>query len=67
MSAGEVLPLAEKQTLEAVCDALVPSIRSAGADDPELLLADCDLPLARSKASSPRNDAHADRRTDLYR
>jgi predicted amidohydrolase len=39
----------------------------AGADDPELLLADCDLPLARNKASSARNDAHADRRTDLYR
>jgi len=38
MSAGEVLPLAEKQTLEAVCDALVPSIRSAGADDPGGLL-----------------------------
>jgi 5-aminopentanamidase len=39
----------------------------AGADDPELLVADCDLTLARSKASGPRNDAHADRRTDLYR
>jgi predicted amidohydrolase len=38
----------------------------AGAGDPELLVADCDLPLARNKASSLRNDAHADRRTDLY-
>jgi len=39
----------------------------AGADEPEVLIADCDLPLARSKASSARNDAHADRRIDLYR
>jgi len=39
----------------------------AGADEPELVLADCDLALARSKASGPRNNAHADRRTDLYR
>jgi predicted amidohydrolase len=31
------------------------------------LLADCDLRLARSKASGPRNDAHADRRPELYR
>lgn len=39
----------------------------AGDQDPELLIADCDLQLARSKASSARNDVHADRRTDLYR
>jgi len=32
----------------------------------ELLLADCDLSLARNKATSPRNDAHADRRPALY-
>lgn len=39
----------------------------AGPDGPPLLLADCDLQLARSKATSPHNDAHADRRPDLYR
>jgi predicted amidohydrolase len=39
----------------------------AGPDDPELLLADCDLRQARNKATSPRNDAHADRRPELYR
>jgi predicted amidohydrolase len=33
----------------------------------ELLLADCDLEQARSKATGPRNDAHADRRPELYR
>jgi 5-aminopentanamidase len=33
----------------------------------ELLLADCDLSTARDKATGPRNDAHADRRPDLYR
>jgi 5-aminopentanamidase len=32
----------------------------------ELLLADCDLARARNKATSPRNDAHADRRPELY-
>ena len=35
-------------------------------DEPAVLVADCDLRLARSKANSPRNDVHADRRTDLY-
>jgi len=39
---------------------------SAGGAQPELLIADCDLALARSKAVGPRNDAHADRRPDLY-
>jgi len=34
---------------------------------PEILVADCDLRLARSKATGPRNDAHADRRPELYR
>jgi 5-aminopentanamidase len=38
----------------------------AGADDPGLLLADCDLARARSKATSPRNDPHLDRRPALY-
>lgn len=33
----------------------------------ELLVADCDLAQARSKATGPRNDAHADRRPGLYR
>lgn len=33
---------------------------------PELLLADCDLSLASDKATSPRNNAHADRRPALY-
>lgn len=40
---------------------------AAGGAGPELLLADCDLRLARNKASGPRNDAHADRRPALYR
>ena len=38
-----------------------------GAASSELLTADCDLALARNKATGPRNDAHADRRPDLYR
>jgi 5-aminopentanamidase len=38
-----------------------------GAARPELLIAACDLAQARSKATGPRNDAHADRRIDLYR
>jgi len=33
----------------------------------ELLLADCDLSQARDKSTGPPNDAHADRRPDLYR
>jgi predicted amidohydrolase len=36
------------------------------ADRPALLVADCDLSQARTKAVGPRNDIHADRRTDLY-
>lgn len=32
----------------------------------ELLLAECDLAHARDKATGPRNDAHADRRPELY-
>jgi predicted amidohydrolase len=36
------------------------------ADEPAVLVADCDLRLARSKANSPRNDVHADRRPGLY-
>ena len=39
---------------------------SPGGAQPELLLADCDLSRARSKATGPRNDAHADRRPGLY-
>lgn len=39
----------------------------AGAAASELLLADCDLTAAMSKATGPRNDAHADRRPELYR
>ncbi len=38
----------------------------ACADRPVVLVADCDLRLARSKANSPRNDVHADRRPALY-
>ncbi|MHB1433277.1 MAG: nitrilase-related carbon-nitrogen hydrolase [Streptosporangiaceae bacterium] len=38
----------------------------SGDAEPELLLAACDLGRARDKASGPRNDAHADRRPDLY-
>jgi 5-aminopentanamidase len=37
------------------------------ADEPAMLVADCDLRLARCKANSPRNDVHADRRPGLYR
>lgn len=36
------------------------------ADRPGLLVGDCDLGRARDKAVGPRNDIHADRRTDLY-
>jgi predicted amidohydrolase len=32
----------------------------------EILIADCDLSQARDKATGPRNDAHADRRPELY-
>ncbi|MDR2983747.1 MAG: carbon-nitrogen hydrolase [Nocardiopsaceae bacterium] len=39
----------------------------AGTAQPELLIADCDLTLARNKATGPRNDAHADRRPAIYR
>ena len=39
----------------------------AGSDEPEVLIADCELTLARRKATSPRNDPHADRRPALYR
>ena len=38
----------------------------AGDDGPDLLIADCELQLARSKAISQRNDVHADRRTEIY-
>jgi 5-aminopentanamidase len=38
----------------------------AGADRPELVVADCQLALARDKATSARNDPHADRRPELY-
>jgi choline dehydrogenase-like flavoprotein len=38
MSTSAFLPPAERQTLEAVCDAFVPSIRAAGTDDPTGLL-----------------------------
>jgi predicted amidohydrolase len=43
-----------------------PQAGPAGADEPELLLADCDLAQARSKATSARNDPHRDRRPALY-
>lgn len=39
----------------------------ASAASSELLLADCDLAEARNKATGARNDAHADRRPELYR
>jgi predicted amidohydrolase len=38
----------------------------AGAEDPEILTARCDLTRSRSKATSARNDAHGDRRPALY-
>jgi predicted amidohydrolase len=38
----------------------------ACAGQPAVLVADCDLSLARSKANGPRNDVHADRRPALY-
>jgi predicted amidohydrolase len=40
---------------------------SPGGAHQEMLLADCDLRLARDKATGPRNNAHADRRPALYR
>jgi predicted amidohydrolase len=36
------------------------------ADEPRILVADCDLRLAREKANGPRNNVHGDRRPDLY-
>jgi 5-aminopentanamidase len=36
------------------------------SDAPGLLVADCDLALARDKSVGPRNDVHADRRAELY-
>jgi 5-aminopentanamidase len=44
-----------------------PMAGPASTSSSELLLADCDLSTARDKATGPRNDAHADRRPDLYR
>lgn len=38
----------------------------SGDAEQEIVLAECDLSLARNKANGPRNDAHADRRADLY-
>jgi predicted amidohydrolase len=38
----------------------------AGAQEPELVVADCDLARARHKATSARNDPHRDRRPALY-
>lgn len=38
----------------------------AGDTEPEVLVAGCDLPSARSKATSARNDPHRDRRPALY-
>jgi 5-aminopentanamidase len=38
----------------------------AGAAEAELLIADCDLAQARSKATSAHNDPHLDRRPALY-
>lgn len=38
----------------------------AGQTEPEVLVAACDLPSARSKATSARNDPHRDRRPALY-
>jgi 5-aminopentanamidase len=42
------------------------STGEAGEAASELLIADCDLTQARSKATGPRNDCHADRRPELY-
>jgi 5-aminopentanamidase len=36
------------------------------ADEPRVLVADCDLRLAREKANGPRNNALGDRRPELY-
>jgi predicted amidohydrolase len=38
----------------------------AGTDEARVLVAACDLRRARSKASGARNDAHGDRRPELY-
>lgn len=37
-----------------------------GAAASEIIVADCDLAQARSKATGPRNDCHADRRPEIY-
>jgi predicted amidohydrolase len=37
-----------------------------GGARPATLIAECDLRQARDKATGPRNNAHADRRADLY-
>lgn len=42
------------------------SSAAASAARQEILIAACDLRQARDKATGPRNDAHADRRTELY-
>jgi 5-aminopentanamidase len=36
------------------------------ADEPRILMADCDLRLAREKANGPRNNVLGDRRPELY-
>jgi predicted amidohydrolase len=38
----------------------------AGEAASEILVAACDLSLARNKATGPRNDSHADRRPEIY-
>jgi predicted amidohydrolase len=43
-----------------------PAAGPASEDDEELLLAACDLALARDKAIGERNDVLADRRPELY-
>ena len=59
MSTGEFLSHAERQTLEAVCETFVPSIRATGTDDPGGLLAcsasDLDVSglLAQALAAEP--------------
>jgi predicted amidohydrolase len=42
------------------------TLNSPGGARQELLIADCELSAALDKATGPRNDAHADRRPELY-
>jgi len=62
-------PLAGPASVGGVAESqgVASKTRQVSTASSELLVADCDLAQARSKATGPRNDAHADRRPELYR